>query len=327
MLLALAFRPAQAPARLTAALAVPAVTRVALAPLTQEQAAQLLAGVAPATVAAMYRHGGGNPFYLEQLARGLSGDLDARGGGDAFADGIVPGAVAASLADELASLPPPSRALLDAAAVAGEPFEPDAAAAIAQLETDEALSALDDLLAVDLVRPTRVPRRFIFRHPLVRRAVYEATPGGWRLAAHARAAAALEAQGASAAERAHHVEQAAAPGDEEAIALMLEAARATAPRDPAAAVRWLKAALALLPAGDDARQVDVRAELAAAQRSAGELEQCRQTLLDAIELLPGEDGWQADRADRIVRRRGALARAPCRGPPAARARVGRPVGP
>ena len=85
------------------------------------------------------------------------------------------------------------------------------------------LAALDALLALDLVRPTPVPRRFVFRHPLVRRAVYESAPAGWRLAAHARAAAALAARGAAAAERAHHVEQYAGQGDEEAIALLLEA--------------------------------------------------------------------------------------------------------
>jgi DNA-binding NarL/FixJ family response regulator/tetratricopeptide (TPR) repeat protein len=286
VLLALAFRPAQAPARLTAALVSPAVARMALEPLDEAQAALLLDGVDAASVAAMFRHGGGNPFYLEQLARGLSGPLRSHAAG-AFADGVVPAAVAASLADELASLSAPARALLDGAAVAGEPFEPDAAAAIAELVPDAALTALDELLALDLARPTRVPRRFIFRHPLVRRAVYEATPGGWRLAAHARAAAALQAQGAGPVERAHHVEQAAVPGDEVAIELLLAAGEATAPTAPAAAARWFEAALRLLAAGDHARQVDVRVALASAQRSLGELVACRLTLLGAIERVPG----------------------------------------
>ncbi len=282
VLLVLAFRPAQAPQRLSAALNEAAVTTLALQPLSEAQAAELFGPDA----ATLYRHGGGNPFYLEQLARGAPGDLHHSA--DGFADGVVPAAVAASLAGELATLPAASRALLDAASVAGEPFEPGVAAAIAGLPAGEGLTALDDLLALDLVRATRVPRRFIFRHPLVRRAVYEATPGGWRLGAHARAAEVLAEQGAGPAERAYHVEQAAQPGDEDAIALLLAAGAATATRAPVAAVRWFRAGLRLLPAGDDTRQVDVRVALASAQRSLGELERCRDTLLEAIALVPAD---------------------------------------
>ena len=76
-----------------------------------------------------------------------------------------------------------------------------------------AIEALDELLRLDLVRQTDVPRRFRFRHPLVRRAVYESTPG--RLAAgRARALRrALAARGAPVAARAHHVERSARQGD------------------------------------------------------------------------------------------------------------------
>lgn len=292
VLLALAFRRGQAPERLAAALAAPDVVRCEPAPLDEAQAAALLPGLDAGAAAALYRHGGGNPFYLEQLARGAHPPAAGGGSGngaDPLAGG-VPTAVAASLAEELAALPPAARALLDGAAVAGDPFEPDLAAAIAGLAPDAGLAALDDLLARDLVRPTRVPRRFACRHPLVRRAVYDATPGGWRLAAHARAADALAARGASATERAHHVEQSAGQGDEAAIALLLEAGELTAPRAPAAAARWFTAALRLLPSGDHDREraVAVRVSLASALRAEGELERCRATLLEAVELLPDE---------------------------------------
>ncbi len=173
--------------------------------------------------------------------------------------------------------------------MAGDPFEPDLAAPVGELSLERGLDALDLLLARDLLRPTTVPRRFRFRHPLVQRAVYDAAPGGWRLGAHARAASALAARGAPTTELAHHVERCAARGDEEAIALLAEAGAATAPRAPAAAVRWFQAALRLLPAADVERQVELRVALASAQRSL-ELESCRETLLEAIALLAPEAG-------------------------------------
>ena len=211
----------------------------------------------------------------------------------------MPAAVAAALAEELGSLSAPERALLEAASVAGEPFEPDLAAAIAELPASAGLDALDALLALDLVRPTAVPRRFVFRHPLVRRAVYESAPGGWKLAAHARAAAALAVRGAAPAERAHHVEQSASPCDEDAIAVLLQAGAATAQRAPTAAAHWFEAGLRLLPAEDRERQVDVRVELSGTLRSLGELERCRATLLEALELLPA--GALAERVELTAR--------------------------
>jgi DNA-binding NarL/FixJ family response regulator len=292
VLFALAFRRAQAPVRLSAALATRAAGPISLEPLAEAEVNELLAGVEPRTAAVIYRHGGGNPFYLQQLRRaGEEGRLDAvppdEGGNIAVAGIPVPPAVAASLAEELASLPVEELLLLRAAAVAGEPFEPDLAAAVAELRPSDGLDCLDALLALDLVRPTTVPRRFVFRHPLVRRAVYESAPAGWRLGAHARAAAALELRGAPAAERAHHAEQYAGPGDQEAIRLMLDAGGAAAERAPAAAARWFESALRLLPAQDE-RQIDVRVALASSLRAVGELDRCRAALLEAHDLLPAE---------------------------------------
>ncbi|HEV7615059.1 MAG TPA: BREX system ATP-binding domain-containing protein [Solirubrobacterales bacterium] len=288
VLLALSFRPGSAPAGLTAALAAPLSTRLELERLSEDDAALLLADFDAESRAAIYRHGGGNPFYLEQLSR-LRQPLRLDRDGAAPALGEVPAGVAASLSEELATLSPVARALLEAAAVAGEPFDPGVAGEIAELEQAAALSALDELLDRVLVRPTDVPRRFIFRHPLVRRSVYESIGGGSRLAAHSRAAASLRSRGAAAAELAHHVEQAASQGDAEAIEVLLEAAAAASGRAPAVAARWLDGALRLLLDADRERQISVRVALASALRSSGELERCREVLLETIALVGADD--------------------------------------
>jgi DNA-binding CsgD family transcriptional regulator len=276
VLLALGFRTGQAGEELASAVAGPRVERIALERLSETEARALLEDVDAAAAAEIYRQAGGNPFYLEQLARASDGES-------------VPVSLGRAIAEELGTLAPVSRTLLNGAAVAGEPFEPELAAAAGGLSEDEGLAALDDLLARDLVRPTEVPRRFVFRHSLVRQAVYESAGGGWRLGAHRRAAEMLAARGAGPAERAHHLEQAATQGDETALAVLIEAGHVVAPRAPAAAARWFEAALRLLPASDAERQVSVRESLATAYRSVGEFERCRTTLLEAAELVaPGD---------------------------------------
>ena len=100
------------------------------------------------------------------------------------------------------------------------------------------------------MRPGDDARAFRFRHPLVLRAVYDGAPPAWRLGAHERVAGVLAARGAAPGVRAYHVEQYARPGDEDAIALLGEAAASAAATAPATAARWYGAAVRLLPDDD-----------------------------------------------------------------------------
>jgi DNA-binding NarL/FixJ family response regulator len=276
VLVALSARTGRLPGTLSAAVDGGRATRISLMPLDLAQARELVGARADA----VYADSGGNPFYLEQLARaGVPAGPRAPEG-----DSSVPAPVAAALAAELVALPDGARRLLDAAAVVGDPFDVGLAAEVAPMDETPALHALDDLLEQRLVRPAGAARRFAFRHPVVRHALYEAAPGGWRIGAHARAAAALERRRAGPAQRAHHLMQAAAPGDEQAIAVLEQAAAESQALAPGSTAGFLAAVLRLLPDGpqEAPRRSSLQARLADAQAAAGDALGARETLLDAI---------------------------------------------
>jgi len=270
-LLVFAARPGAAAQRLLeAALGAPGWEPLTLAPLADEDALRLLEGVAdPERRRRIVSDAGGNPLFLRELAR--SGPE-------------LPASLVAAVALEVAALDVEARALLEGAAVAGEPFDPELAAAAAALPCPSALAALDRLVTADLVRPGEDGRAFAFRHPLVRRAVYARTAPAWRLTAHERAAAALERRGAAAVVRAHHVERAGRPGDPAAVAVIREAAEASA-ASPAAAAHWYGAALRLV--GDGPQRAELLALRADALAAGGRLESAYAALLEARALAPG----------------------------------------
>jgi len=92
----------------------------------------------------------------------------------------------------------------------------------------------------------------------VRRAVYETSPAGWRLAAHERTAETLASRSAPAEAMAHHVERSARQGDASAVALLVRAGEQAAERAPGTAERWYGGALRLL---DDGAPADERVEI------------------------------------------------------------------
>lgn len=280
LLIALALRPHRAPPRLAAALERAerdgGLSRVELAPLDREASDRLLgAGIPEEQRARLHAESGGNPFYLQHLARWHGA-------------GAVPRGVSEAIAEELRAIPPDARRVLEAAAVVGDPFEPDMVAAAAGTAEPAVLEALDVLIRLDLVRATTVPRRFGMRHPLVRRAVYETAGGGWRLAAHARIAEALRARGAPPELRAHHVARSARPGDEEAIGLLADAARRVLDSAPATAAEWLRSAARLEAElePEPSRRIALLEPMGRALVATGRLEEGHDALAEAADLIP-----------------------------------------
>ena len=179
--------------------------------------------------------------------------------------------------------------LLDAAAVAGDPFEPEpgrrgrraaragGAARARRAARPRARAPGRRAAPLRVPPPGRAPRR-----------LRRDAAGGWRLGAHARAADALERRGAGPVQRAHHVEHAARPGDEDAIALLerrRDRAAVARPRPPRRASTPPRCGCCPTRQRTSAA-AGCSALLADAQAAAGDPPAARATLLDALRDAP-----------------------------------------
>ncbi|KAB2344365.1 helix-turn-helix transcriptional regulator [Actinomadura rudentiformis] len=315
VLVAMAYRPAQVSPRLAALVDTAGEhgRRVSVDPLSAAEVAEFLGPhLSRSRCQALYEASGGNPFYLEALSRRDRTGSPVEGDEPGELWGAIPElrdlmelppAVRSALQMELGALPEVALRVAQAAALAADEFEPALAAAGAELSESEALAAIDELVARDLVRPA-VTGRFRFRHPLVRHVAYGSAAAGWRLGAHSRISAYLAELGAPATLRAHHVERSAGYGDRAAVATLVQAARTVAPQAPATAAHWLEAALRLLPedppADADSEAPDSRLrllmDLVHVQTVSGQLAEGRETAKELLRLLPEDDHARRARA-------------------------------
>jgi ATP/maltotriose-dependent transcriptional regulator MalT len=262
-----------------------------LGPLSIESVRQLIGTEAGLDAERLHHESGGNPFYALQLARA---GAEALGAGPAGVPD-VPVTVGRAIEAELEGLSAGSHALGEAAAVVGDPFDLDIVAATSGSSDEEAWSQIDELVSRDLVRETEIPRRFQFRHPLVRHAVYSSCSPSVRASCHRRAAGELLRRGAPAAAVAGHVEQSARHGDPTAVEILRRAGEETARLAPTSAARWFEAALRLLPPDHPADEhVSLLTQLASAQAAAGRFEDAHAALEEGIELLQAEGEPRVD---------------------------------
>lgn len=280
VLIVLSYRPRQCDSRLLAALLAARrssrVIPVELGPLDRaETDAFVGAAMCGRHRRSAYEDSGGNPRYLRLLMARCVGERDPLVG----VNGEMTCESAPMLA-ELARLSPQARLVANAAAVIGGRLEPGLLQAVGRLKQDEVLDGLDELIAGDVIRPSAVAGHFDFRHPLLREVAYQATPGGWRLGAHARAAAEMRRTHQPAAHYAHHLEAASTFGDEQSVTALTEAAHLAVAVAPAQAAHWYANALRLLPDSDRTRhwRRQVLLRLARASAIAGSPARCRAAL-------------------------------------------------
>lgn len=135
----------------------------------------------------------GHPLFLVETLRHL------REGGDDSA--LAPGvrAVVRARLDRLSGV---DRRALAAGAVLGDGFSVEVVRAVADLDEEEAVGAIEELLTRRLVRAEN--EHYRFSHDYVRQVAYDETSEPRRRMLHCRAVAALDAVRAPAAERLRH---------------------------------------------------------------------------------------------------------------------------
>ncbi len=295
VLLAVAYRPRQVTGRLAAvldrAVADGRARHVRLGPLTIAQTAELAGlpttdgGVADSggTAARLHAATGGNPLYVTALA----GSDSTTGSESESPDTPLSPEVLAALGADLERLPTVARTVLHAAAVLGTEVDVDPLPTVADLPDHTVWTAVDELMAADLLRADGEPGRLRFRHPLLRDVVHQSAGIGWRRAAHARAARLLTARAAPADVLAGHVARAATPGDETAIRVLLGAAAANRWQAPATAAQWYETALRLLPVDrrHPARRGRLLLAMAECLLAAGRLSESGDAATEALQLL------------------------------------------
>jgi DNA-binding CsgD family transcriptional regulator len=139
----------------------------------------------------LHNRTGGNPFFLEELLRGLSplsgdGPVDL----DELCDRPLPWSLAEALRRQVEDLEPNLQRLVEAAAVLGNRVPFDLLAAVSSLPEGDLIWALRELVRQGVLTETGEDE-FVFRHALVREAVAERLLGRERRRLHEAALDAL----------------------------------------------------------------------------------------------------------------------------------------
>jgi serine/threonine protein kinase len=233
---------------------------------------------------------GGNPFFIEEVVRGLStGDEQTRFDRAALERIGVPEGVKELITSRLRHAEPAAADMLAAAGVVGQSFSPAVIARVLGRSLDDVLAMLDAGVAAGLVVEQPAEHRFQFRHALVREALQETFSASRRALLHLRAGEALEAEGAPAAELALHFwESREVGGAEKAIRYALRAAEQArhSHADHEAVVHYQRAleASELVEHPDKTLVSRLMLGLGEAQMRAGDSNAARTTLARTAEL-------------------------------------------
>jgi DNA-binding CsgD family transcriptional regulator len=175
--------------------------RLELAGLTGEAVAGLVAilagGEPDSELMRLAGDAAGNPLYITELIAALtrSARVTITGtGAAAVTAGLTPGSLSAAIADRLGFVTDPEREVLRAAALLGVDFAVADLAIVLNRGVADLVGFLDEARAAGVLAASG--KRFRFRHPLIRAALYEEMPEAVRAAWHREAGRVLAEAGA-----------------------------------------------------------------------------------------------------------------------------------
>ncbi|MFI0714502.1 AAA family ATPase [Streptomyces inhibens] len=285
---------------------LPTVT-VPLGPLSGAAIGQLASDTLGAAVDEQVRDlldgAGGNPFLAVEMLAGLR---TAEASGELVPPGLVVG-----VRGRLKSLQPGTLRFLQMGAVLGRSFGFHDAAALCGQPSATLIAALEEAVRAGLLDDDG--DHLVFRHDLLRQAVYVDIPPSARKALHREAAHHLVSAGHQPIDAVPHVLKGALPGDEEAVALLRRAADDVLPVTPGLAADLMTRALELVPSarplrfvvGEQAILCLTRAGRSREALSTGDrLLACRPTLevFSRLQAALGGTLWNLDLAGELHRR-------------------------
>lgn len=179
-------------------------TRVALHGLEAGSVEKLLAAlldgpVEAALVTAIARDTEGNPFFIEEVVKGLveRGKLRQEAGLWRLAEEVehfIPQSIQIALGKRMETLSEDARAALSLASVLGREFDADVLLSMSAWDEDRLLDALDEASRAQLIAETRAHGRDTYRfdHALLAQVVYDGINTRRRARFHQQAGEALE---------------------------------------------------------------------------------------------------------------------------------------
>ncbi|MFB7452136.1 AAA family ATPase [Streptomyces sp. NPDC056194] len=285
----------------------PLTTTLPLRPLSDTALAELardvLGGDVPARVEELLDGAGGNPFLAAEMLSGIA----ATG-----ADGPEPPErLVLGVRERLAGLRPDTLHFLRIGSVLGRGFSLADAAALCGRPASGLSAEVDEALAAALLHDDG--ERLLFRHDLLRQAVYADLAPSVRRALHREAASRLVAAGRSSADAVPHLLKSAEPGDTEAIGLLGTAAEDVIAVMPDLAADLAVRALELVPlrapmaydVGERAIVALTRAGRYTQARDTGDALLARQPPLDVfarLQCVLGDTLWHLDDVHELTRR-------------------------